>query len=174
MSLQEKASKIKAIVLDVDGVLTDGGIGYGGDADGEIKFFNVRDGHGIKLAQRAGLKVGILSGRKSRANQVRARELNLDFLYEDMKDKQSGFRLLLDENRLSAEECMYIGDDVVDAQPMRMSGIAVAVGDAVRELDAVCDIRTKAFGGKGAVREAVEWLLKTQGKWESLMQRYFG
>jgi len=172
MSLSEKCLKITAIVLDVDGVLTDGSIGYGGTSD-EIKFFNVRDGHGIKLAQRAGLRVGILSGRQSAANRTRAEELKLDFLYENIKDKDAGFTRLLEEQNLTAQECMYVGDDVVDARPMSRCGFAVAVGDAVTELDAVCDLRTQANGGRGAVREAIEFLLKEQGKWEQLMQRYF-
>lgn len=173
MSLSEKCAEITTVVLDVDGVLTDGRIGYGGPVSGEIKFFHVRDGHGIKLAQRAGLRVGILSGRKSEANRVRAEELKLDFLYENVLDKDAGFTRLLEEQSLKAEQCMYIGDDVVDARPMSRCGIAVAVGDAVAELDRVCAFRTRASGGCGAVREAIEFLLKEQGKWESLMQRYF-
>ena len=167
MNLHGKCSKIRAVVLDVDGVLTDGRIGYGGETENEIKFFNVRDGHGIVLARRAGLLVGILSGRKSAANRIRAAELTLDFLYERILDKDSGFTALL-------EECMYIGDDIVDARPMSRCGFAVAVGDAVSELDRVCDMRTKHAGGRGAVREAIEFLLKEQGKWDSLMERYFG
>ncbi len=173
MSLSEKCAEITAIVLDVDGVLTDGMIGYGGNSSGEIKFFHVRDGHGIKLAQRAGLRVGILSGRQSEANRIRAEELKLDFLYENVKDKDAGFTRFLEEQHLKAEQCMYIGDDVVDARPMSRCGLAVAVGDAVAELDKVCDFRTRAGGGRGAVREAIEFLLKEQGKWEQLMQRYF-
>ncbi len=173
MNLHEKCSKITTIVLDVDGVLTDGRIGYGGGSENEMKFFHVRDGHGIVLARRAGLRVGILSGRKSAANRIRAAELKLDFLYEDIKEKDSGFSLLLEEQALVEDECMYIGDDVVDARPMQRCGFAVAVGDGVRELDRVCDMRTKKSGGCGAVREAIEFLLKEQGKWDSLMLRYF-
>lgn len=172
MDLRKKALEIKAIVLDVDGVLTDGLIGYGG-APGELKFFHVRDGHGVKLARRAGLKVGVLSGRSSQANKTRTAELELDFLYEGMKDKLKGFKLLLEENGLSAKDCLYMGDDLVDAPPMKLCGVAVAVADAVPELDAVADFRTKAPGGRGAVRETIEWLLKEQGKWESLTQKYF-
>lgn len=173
MNWSEKCNKITTVVLDVDGVLTDGRIGYRDNGD-EIKFFHVRDGHGLKLAQRAGLKVGILSGRKSKANATRAAELKMDFLYEDCKDKDAGFTRLLEEQQLLPEQCMYIGDDVVDARPMARCGLAVAVGDAVPELNAVADLRTKAEGGRGAVREAVEFLLKEQGKWSKLMERYFG
>ena len=156
-------NKIKAIVLDIDGVLTDGKIGYRNDHN-EIKFFHVR----------AGLKVGILSGRRSLANEVRAQELKLDFLYQGSLNKADGFKLLLEEQGLSAEEVMYIGDDLVDIPPMRQAGIAVAVGDGVEELDQVCHYRTKCNGGCGAVREAIEYLLKGQGKWEELLVRYLG
>lgn len=173
MTLHEKALPVTTIVLDIDGVLTDGRIGYGGGSDQEIKFFHVRDGHGIKLAQRAGLKVGILSGRASKANDTRAKELKLDFIYSGILDKRAGFEQLLAEQNLKPEECMYIGDDIVDARPMELCGFAVAVGDAVPELDRLADYRTKHNGGAGAVREAIELLLKEQGKWDSLMQRYF-
>ena len=173
MSWSEKCSKITAIVLDVDGVLTDGRIGYRDNGD-EIKFFDVKDGHGIVLARRAGLKVGILSGRKSKANAVRAAELHLDFYYEGCLNKAEGFAELLKKEGLKAEECLYIGDDLVDAQPMSCCGLAVATGDAVPELDAVADLRVKAPGGRGAVRETVELLLKEQGKWAKLLERYLG
>ncbi len=161
---------IKAIVLDIDGVLTDGRIGYEGPQ--EIKFFHVRDGHGLKLAMRAGIKVGILSGRSSEANRVRVRELGLDFLYEGKKDKKAAFDELLREQGLKAEECLYIGDDVVDIPVLRRAGVAVTVGDAPEMMDEHCHFRTKAAGGCGAVREAVELLLKRQGKWDQLMERY--
>lgn len=172
MDWSEKCGKITAVVLDVDGVLTDGRIGYR-DNCGEIKFFHVRDGHGIKLARRAGLKVGILSGRCSPVNAVRAAELGMDFLYQGCRNKDEGLTALLAEQHLTAAECMYIGDDVVDARAMARCGFAVAVGDAVKELDAVADLRLHAPGGCGAVREALEFLLREQGKWEKLMERYF-
>jgi 3-deoxy-D-manno-octulosonate 8-phosphate phosphatase (KDO 8-P phosphatase) len=173
MSLYEKALEIKALVLDVDGVLTDGRIGYGCGSSAEIKFFNVKDGHGIKLAMRAGLQVGILSGRASEANRARAAELKLDFVYENVKDKLAGFKLLLSERGLQAKEVLYVGDDLIDMPPMRECGVAVAVADAVPELDSVAALRTKAKGGEGAVREVVEWILKEQGKWNSVVSRYY-
>lgn len=170
MTLTEQANRIKAVILDIDGVLTDGRIGY--DGSGEIKFFHVRDGHGIKLAKRAGLKVGALSGRGAAANRQRTTELGFDFVYEDRKDKLSAFELLLAENGLKAEECLYVGDDLVDAPVLKMAGIGVAVADAPAELDRFCALRTKLPGGRGAVREVMEWLLKEQGKWEELLKKY--
>lgn len=172
MSLHEKCSKIKVVILDVDGVLTDGRIGYRGDSEEDLKFFDVRDGHGIKLALRSGLKVGILSGRQSGANRKRAEELGLTFLYESVKNKGEGLDKLLQEQGVTAEECMYIGDDVVDIPPMKRCGFAVAVANGVEELDLVADCRTKHNGGRGAVREAMELLLKEQGKWEEIIKRY--
>ena len=172
MNLPDNISEIKAIVLDIDGVLTDGHIGYGGGSPREIKFFDVRDGQGIRLAMRAGLLVGVLSGRKSQANRTRAKELGLSFLYEGCLDKLSGWEQLLQEQGLKPSECMYIGDDVVDMPPMRRAGFPVAVADASPELDTVAKYRTHHSGGRGAVREAIEILLKGQGKWDSVLEKY--
>jgi 3-deoxy-D-manno-octulosonate 8-phosphate phosphatase (KDO 8-P phosphatase) len=171
MSLKEKALKIKAIVLDIDGVLTDGSIGYNENSN-EIKFFNVKDGLGITLARSTGLLVGILSGRSSLANRTRAMELKLDFFYEKKMNKNEAFSSLLKDNNLKAEECLYIGDDLIDIPPVKRAGIGVAVGDASKELVDCCDLKAKTFGGKGAVREIIEWLLKEQGKWENLITKY--
>ena len=173
MISSEALNKIKAIVLDIDGVLTDGRIGYGGGSNVEIKYFHVRDGHALKLAMRAGIRVGILSGRNSATNEIRAKELGLQFCYHGILDKRTGFLQLLEEQNLLPEECMYIGDDLVDMPPMRMAGFAVAVGDAVPELDDVAHYRTHLNGGQGAVREAVEILLKGQNKWKSVIERYY-
>ncbi len=164
---------IRAIVLDIDGVLTDGRFGYDG-SEHEIKFFHARDGHGIKLAMRSGLKVGALSGRASSANRKRAEELGFSFLYEGKKDKQKAFKILLDENNLKSEEVLYIGDDLVDIPVLREVGVAVAVNDAPGYLDEFCDFRTALPGGHGAVREVIEILLKEQNKWDILIQKYIG
>ena len=172
MNLQEKCSEIKAIVLDVDGVLTDGRIGYSGASGDEMKFFDVRDGLGVKMAMRAGLKAGILSGRKSLANAVRAKELELDFIYQGYRDKKEGFLQLLQDLNLTGSECFYIGDDLIDLPPMRLCGVSAAVGDAVPELDKIADFRTKSRGGRGAVREAIEWLLKERGQWQDVIKKY--
>ncbi len=169
----EAADKIRCIIMDIDGVLTDGGIGWGPFAEGEIKFFNVRDGAGIKMASRAGILVGCLSGRESEANRHRSRELKLDFLYEKCLQKKVGLEQLLKEQQLAPEECMYIGDDLIDIPAMRCCGIGIAVADGADELDLVCHFRTSKNGGRGAVREAIEWLLKEQGKWEEAISRYF-
>ena len=171
MDLSAKARAIKAVILDVDGVLTDGRIGYGADSEA-VKFFNARDGHGIKLLGRAGLLVGILSGRTDAANGRRANELSLDFVYEGEKNKREAFDRLLREHSLAAEECLYVGDDVVDIPVMRRCGLGVAVADAAPEVLEAADRVTALPGGHGAVREVARWLLVEQGKWAGLMSRY--
>ena len=168
----ERWKKIRAIVLDIDGILTDGRIGYGTGSPEEIKFFHVRDGHGIKLAMRAGVMVGVLSGRKSAANARRAEELGFNFVYENKKDKLTAFNELLAEQNLAAEECLYMGDDVVDLPVMRLAGIAATVADAPVYMDEGADFRTQHNGGQGAIREVVDELLMQSGKWAAVMERY--
>ncbi|MBE6368783.1 MAG: HAD-IIIA family hydrolase [Lentisphaerae bacterium] len=168
----ERWQKIKALVLDIDGILTDGRIGYGTGSPEEIKFFHVRDGHGIKLAMRAGFLVGVLSGRQSAANARRAAELGFSFVYEGKKDKAAAFAELLAEQNLTAEECLYMGDDTVDMAVMRQAGIAVTVADAPFYMDMAADFRTTLPGGRGAVREVIDQLLMRSGKWETVMSRY--
>ena len=173
MNLSDKAKNIKVIVLDVDGVLTDGRFGYD-STDNEIKFYHSRDGHGIKLAIRAGIKVGLLSGRESAANRKRAAELGLSFCKEKCFNKGESFTALTEELGVSADECLYIGDDVIDALPMSMAGISVVVNDGEDILDAVADFRTQTKGGHGAVREVINWLLKEQGVFQQIvMEKYF-
>lgn len=170
MISSEQFKAIKAIVLDVDGVLTDGRMGYG--AEDEIKFFHVRDGHGLKMAQRCGLKLGIISGRSAAANRRRAKELGFDFIYENCHDKLAAFESMLQEQQLKPEECLYIGDDVIDMPILRRAGIGVTVADAPPYMDEVVQWRTKNPGGKGAVREVIDTLLQAMGVWDTMMERY--
>ena len=170
MTLSEKLLKIRVVVLDIDGVLTDGRVGY--DGERKIKFFNYRDGHWIKLALRAGLLVGALSGARSPANAQRAEELGFSFLREGVKDKLEGFEKLVADLGVAPEECLYMGDDVMDMPPMRRAGVAVAVRDAVPELDEVADWRTETPGGHGAVCEVVHKLLAAQNKLDAVLEKY--
>ncbi|MFW6114757.1 MAG: KdsC family phosphatase [Thermodesulfobacteriota bacterium] len=169
--LSEKARLIRVIILDVDGVLTDGSIGYGSDKE-ETKFFNVKDGFGIKMLRRAGLKVGILTSRRSSANRLRAEELALDFIYEGEEDKLKTFGNLLSAQMVRPEECLYIGDDVPDIPLIQQVGIGVAVADAAPELLQAADMQTKSIGGHGAVREVAVWLLQQRGIWDDLLKQY--
>jgi len=166
----EKLRDIRVVVLDIDGVLTDGRVGY--DGERKIKFFNYRDGHWIKLAIRAGLLVGALSGARSPANAQRANELGFSFLREGEQDKLEGFEKLVADLKVSPDECLYMGDDVVDMPPMRRAGVAVAVRDAVPELDEVADWRTDTPGGHGAVCEVIHQLLAAQNKLDAVLERY--
>lgn len=163
---------IRLVILDIDGVLTDGRIGYGCGSDEEIKFFNVKDGAGIRLLQKSGIKVGVLSGRRSQANQRRARELALDFIKEGFHRKTEAFAELLTEHQVEARQCLYIGDDLIDLPIMRLVGISVAVADAAPEVLALADWHCTRPGGQGAVRETAEKLLKLQGKWIDLLHDY--
>lgn len=171
MSWSDKAVRIRAVVLDVDGVLTDGRIGFGAGQE-EIKFFDVRDGHAIKLLRRVGIRVGMLSGRSSPANRRCAEELGLDFVLEGEKDKLAAFERLCAEQGLDPSECLYMGDDVVDLPVLRRAGVGVAVADAAEEVRERVEWVTASRGGAGAIREMAVALLKRQGRWDELMARY--
>jgi len=160
------------VILDIDGVLTPGGIAYGHGSLQEGKTFSVKDGLGIVMLRRYGLRVGVLTGRGCPANRSRCEDLKLDFIKENSNPKLPAFLELLNQLEVSAEECMYIGDDLVDWPVMRRVGVSVAVGDAAPELRARATLTTTAGGGRGAVREAAEWLLKQQGKWEQVLAFY--
>lgn len=160
----------RAVVLDIDGVLTDGRLGYG--VTETIKFFHARDGHAIKMAMRAHLKIGIISGRDDGANRRRIKELGLSFAYLGEKNKAEAFQRMLAEQELKAGECVYMGDDVVDIPLFRLAGAGVCVADAPEEVRAVADWQTSLAGGHGAVRELLVLLLKARGDWDRLMQRY--
>ena len=170
MISQEQFSKIKLVISDVDGVLTDGTVGYG--ADDFIKFFHYRDGHWIKLAMRTGILFGLVSGRCSAANRKRAEELGLTFCMEDVHDKLAAFEEILEKYQVKPEECMYIGDDAIDMPVMKRVGIAVAVADGIPELDEFAHYRTTALGGHGAICEIMRKLIIGQGNLDKVMERY--
>ena len=170
MSLLINTDKIKVIILDVDGVMTDGMIGYG--TSEVIKFFNVKDGHAIKMAMRSGFKVGILSGRNDAATRKRAEELKMSFVYEGEKNKDEAFDRLLSEQNLKAGECLYVGDDVVDIPVIRRAGIGVCVHDAADEVKRYADWQTALPGGRGAVRETIVRLMTETKRWSKEMERY--
>ena len=171
MNTPTPVDRIRAVLLDIDGVLTDGRIGYGADA-AEIKFFDVRDGLGVKLLQAAGIRVGMLSGRASQANRQRAQELRLDVVIEGASDKVVGLGRALGELGLTAAECCYVGDDLIDVPVLRRVGLAVAVADAAAGGREVAHLVTAHAGGHGAVRELAEWLLKQAGRWQEVTRRY--
>jgi len=167
LGLRKKLLRIKVLAMDVDGVLTDGGIilGSGGT---EYKVFNVQDGMGITLARMAGLKTAIITGRSSDSVAKRAKELEFDAVFQGARRKRDAFHKMEQQFGVSAEEVCYIGDDLLDLEVIRMVGVGAAVADARDEVKREADLVTRAFGGKGAVREVVEIILKAQKKWKHI------
>ncbi|KPL25458.1 MAG: hypothetical protein AMJ75_01030 [Phycisphaerae bacterium SM1_79] len=162
---------IQLLALDVDGVLTDGTIVL--DSDGtETKSFHTLDGHGIRLWKRAGLDVAFLSGRASGPTRFRAKELNVEHVFEDCHNKLDAFESLLTKLGLSPKRVAYIGDDLPDLPVVRYVGFGVAVANAVDEVKEYADYVTTCPGGHGAVREVIEYILKSTGRWQELMKRY--
>jgi 3-deoxy-D-manno-octulosonate 8-phosphate phosphatase (KDO 8-P phosphatase) len=157
----ERARRIKLLLMDCDGVLTDGRIWLTADGD-EQKTFHVRDGQGIVLLHRAGVQTGIISGRASAATERRARELGMTFLRQGVTEKVLALDEVLREAGVSPDECGYIGDDVGDVEIMKRVGLAVAVADAADAAKHVAHFITTAAGGKGAVREVCETILQAQ------------
>jgi 3-deoxy-D-manno-octulosonate 8-phosphate phosphatase (KDO 8-P phosphatase) len=169
--INARAKRIKLLLMDCDGVLTDGQLELLENGD-EQKTFHARDGQGISLFHRAGLKTGIISGRRSSAVDRRAQDLKMAYVRQYAKDKVPALEEILAQARVSADECGYIGDDVGDIPVMRRVGLAVAVADAVEETKQAAHYITALKGGRGAVREVTDLILKAQGRWEELMERF--
>lgn len=169
---KKKAQKIRLLLLDVDGVLTDGRIVY--DASGrEIKFFDVKDGQGIRFLQEGGIEVGILSSRQSRAVGKRSKELGIRLIRQGVRDKQDELAAIQRERRMTSKEIAYMGDDWVDLPVFSRVGLAVAVPNSIPELKKKAHYITQAAGGDGAVREMSEAILNAQGKWEQVTKKFF-
>jgi len=170
-NIQEKLKKVKMLMLDVDGVMTDGGIVM--DDDGrEMKTFNVRDGHGLVMIQRYGLQVAILTGRTSAVVEHRARDLKIAEVYQGALNKKDVFEEILKKNNLTAEAIAYMGDDIVDIPVLKRVGFSATVADAVELVKKSVDYITVNPGGRGAVREICEMLLVAQGYWNEVAIRY--
>ena len=158
------AARIKLLILDVDGVMTDGRIIMNENGE-EIKCFHVRDGHGLKLLLSAGIDVIIISGRKSKTARYRAKELGIQEIYQGVKWKESLCRKLIQRKGLKREQVCCMGDDLPDLPIFSQAGISIAVADASPEVRAAASFVTKKKGGNGAVREVCELILKGQEKW---------
>ncbi len=168
--MRKKLSQIEMILMDVDGVLTSGEIIYTASGD-ELKMFNVQDGMGITLARMAGLKTGIITGRRSELVQRRAEELKIDVISQGSFDKLPEYERIKKEMGLTDEKICYIGDDVLDIPILKRVGFSVAVANARDEVKAICDYVTVAEGGRGAVREVIDKILKWQNKWHALIEK---
>ena len=161
----KKASKIKLLILDVDGVMTDGSIILDNKGN-ELKRFHVRDGHGIKMIQKAGIIVAIITGRKSEVLKVRARELGIKEVYQRIYKKSAVYEKLLRKYKCSDENVAFMGDDVVDSELLKRAGLTAAPADAEEGAIKLADIVMKKNGGRGAVREFIDLILKASGKWD--------
>ena len=168
---REKIKPIKLLILDVDGVLTDGKIIYN-DRGEEIKAFHVRDGHGLKLLMRAGIGIALITGRKSKVVLHRARDLGIKNVYQRVTNKIEVYEKILKGKKLKDENVGFVGDDLVDIPVLKRVGFSAAVGDAIPEVREVADYVASKKGGEGAVREICELLLKVQNKWEEITERY--
>jgi 3-deoxy-D-manno-octulosonate 8-phosphate phosphatase (KDO 8-P phosphatase) len=166
-----RAAQIRLLVLDVDGVLTDGSIIYT-DAGAEIKRFHVRDGLGLRLVQQADIAVALITGRQSAALAHRAENLHLVHVFQGVRDKQAVLHSLQTTLGVTSRQTAVVGDDLVDLAMMQQAGLAVAVADAPMEVKARAHLVTSAPGGHGAVRELCEILLKAKGVWEDLLRQY--
>lgn len=169
--LKARAAAIELLVLDVDGVLTDGAIIYTADRV-EIKRFHVRDGSGLKFWHNLGKRSAILSGRASPAVDVRAAELGIAQVHQGRSDKLPVLKEILDQTGLRADQVCAVGDDLPDLPVLRQVGLAIAVADACAEVRAAADYITAVPGGRGAVREAIEWLLKLTDRWGGIVAEF--
>ncbi len=171
MRLRERLKKIKLLILDVDGVLTDGRIIF--DSNGiESKFFNVKDGHGLKLLKRAGIDTGIITGRESKVVEIRANELGIDLVIQKSHNKLESLHKIMEIKNLNYDEIAYCGDDIVDIPVMKRVGASFSVKNAVEECKKIADFVTERESGKGAVREIAEIILRLTGKWDEIFKRY--
>ena len=169
--LSGRIKKIRLVIFDVDGVLTDGRIVY--DSSGkDLKFFDVTDGLGITLLSRAGIDTVIMTAKASRVIRHRAKSVGIKAVYQDCSDKLETFGEVQARFKVKPEEVCFIGDDLVDLPVLKRAGLAVSVPNAVDEVRAVAHYVTGKSGGRGAVREVCDMILKTQGKWEEVTARY--
>ena len=169
--LAKRAGRIRLLILDVDGVLTDGSIILDNEGN-ELKRFHVRDGHGIKMLIRAGIEVAIITGRYSKVVERRAQELGIREVFQRCHIKTVAFDHLVEKLHLSPEEIAYVGDDIVDIPILMRVGLPIAVNDALEEAKEYAAMVTVNPGGRGAVREVCDFLLKAKGLWDSVLGEY--
>lgn len=171
MKDKERARKIKMIIMDVDGTLTDGTLLILPDGE-ELKSYNVKDGTGILLARLAGLKTGIITGKISKSLEKRAEKLKIADVYQGILDKKKVLTEILEKNSLAHDQIAYIGDDLGDLEVIKSVGLAAAVADAHPEVKKYCHFICENPGGKGAVREFIEFILGAQNKWQAIEENF--
>src|SRR5262252_8400974 len=173
-ALKKRAAQIQIVLMDVDGTMTDGSVTLLSQADGsalEIKTFDAHDGQGLTLAHTAGLRTGCITGRESSALLRRAQEMKMEFIYMKQPLKMPAYDEILTKAAASDAEVAFVGDDLPDIPLLKRAGLAVAVGDAVPEVKKVAHYTTRAHAGRGAIREAVELILKSKGIWEEMIEK---
>jgi len=173
-ALKKRAAKIKVVLMDVDGTITDGSVTLLSQPDGsalEIKTFDAHDGQGISLGRTAGLRMGVITGRESAALRRRMKELSVEFIYEKQAHKIAAYEEILQKAEVNEDEVAFLGDDLPDLTVMRRVGLAVAVGNAAPEVKQIAHYTTARNGGKGAARELVELILKSKGNWEDMIEK---
>ncbi len=173
-ALKKRASRIRVLLMDVDGTMTDGSVTLLSQPDGtalEIKTFDAHDGQGLTLAQTAGLRTGCITGRESAALLRRAFEMKMEFVYTKQPVKMPAYEDVLRKAEASDEEVAYVGDDLPDIPLLRRAGLAVAVGDAMPEVKKAAHYTTRALAGHGAIREAVELILRSKGIWTEMIEK---
>lgn len=168
--LNVKFEKIKLLIMDVDGVLTDGGIILGNDSQ-EFKRFDVQDGFGLVLARMEGIKTAVITGKQSDIVLKRMSDLKIDYVYQNIKDKLAVLNEIKEALGISNESICVVGDDLIDIPMMGKAGVAVAVANARTEVKKAACYVTRAKGGYGAVREVIETILKAQNKWQDILKR---
>lgn len=172
--VKKRAAQIKVLLMDVDGTMTDGGVTLLSQPDGtalEIKTFDAHDGQGLTLAHTAGLRTGCITGRESPALARRAKEMKMEFVYMKQPMKIPAYEEILKKAAVPENAVAYVGDDLPDLPVMKRVGFAIAVGDAVPEVKKAAHYTTKAFAGRGAIREAIEVILKAKGVWEEMIDK---
>ena len=173
-ALKKRAAKIKVVLMDVDGTITDGSVTLLSQPDGsalEIKTFDAHDGQGLTLGRTAGLRMGVITGRESAALRRRMKELSVEFVYEKQPHKIAAYEDILKKAGVTEDEVAYLGDDLPDLTVMKRVGLAVAVGNAVAEVKRAAHYTTLRTGGKGAARELIELILKSKGIWEEMIDK---
>lgn len=173
-AVRKRAKQVRVLLMDVDGTITTGAVTLLSQPDGtalEIKTFDAHDGQGLSLAHTAGLRTGVITGRESAALRRRAKELGIEFVYEKQPTKTGAYEEILKKTGVPESAVAYLGDDLPDIPLMRRVGLAVAVGDATLEVKLAAHFVTKAIGGKGAARELVELILKSQGIWDEMIEK---
>lgn len=173
-SVVRRARQVRLLLVDVDGVLTDGRIYLQSMPEGsaeEMKVFHAHDGAGLKLARMAGLRTGLITGRDSAATARRAREVGMDYVWQKQAEKLPAYRAICRQAKVRDEEVAYIGDDLPDLPILERVGLAIAVANATLEVKRAAHLVTRRRGGEGAVREAIEAILRAQGSWQKVIGR---